>query len=656
MAGEEKSVREFAERVLWAETLAEKIAPAPRELVVGPPERGSFRAPDLPGRPSELRPGGDGRRARFPGRVETEEERARLLHFFANHELLAVELMALALLKFPDAPTAFRRGVLRTLREEQEHTRWYVERMAACGVTFGDYPVSGMIWNHIAEMESPLDYVSRLSLTFEQANLDYARHYAGVLAEAGDAESAAILGRIYHDEIAHVGYGLKWLRRWKQEKESDWDAWHRRLHLPLGPIRAKGSVPFNEEGRRKAGLDPEFIRNLKCYEATRGRTPDLWWFNLTAEDEWACERRGESWSGGARVTALAGDLELAFGAVTAAREDVLLLRRPPGLELREKWAAWGLVLPECREWQGRGELPEALRKRKMGRLRPWAEGPGLAEWATRHEVGYAGGRGDVLGKELAHRLRGDLAELGGVRGDLVHSVEEAREAVVRCLAEGFSQVLLKEVWGAAGRGCHLVSQAPEEKLLTRLLARAPLLVEPWLEKVLEFSFLGERDGQKGARLLSLSRQETDAQGRWLGSVSTAKVARGLPRELAEPLMGRVLPTFEKEVLPLLETRLAELAYEGPWAVDSFFYRQADGELAWQPVVELNGRWSMGRLAHEWRLKLCPDATLMLGTTKLKDLPDLPPPVMSKGRLRSGALILADEKTALARVPYLRVIS
>src|SRR5690606_23527664 len=128
----------------------------PVGVQVGAPERGNFLTPRQPGRPLELRPRkADGERVRFPNRVETEEERARLLHFFANHELLAVELMALALLKFPDAPEAFRRGVLRTLQEEQQHTRWYVARMAECGVKFGAIPVTGMIWDHISGMESP---------------------------------------------------------------------------------------------------------------------------------------------------------------------------------------------------------------------------------------------------------------------------------------------------------------------------------------------------------------------------------------------------------------------------------------------------------------------------------------------------------------------
>src|ERR1035441_6250890 len=105
-------LHDFAEQVLFATTLDEKLQ-APATIT-----------DDRPGTPLLARSGGDGAaelrfkpqgsgKADFPGvrRLEREQERGRLLHFFANHELLATELMALALLRFPDAPAAFRRGV-----------------------------------------------------------------------------------------------------------------------------------------------------------------------------------------------------------------------------------------------------------------------------------------------------------------------------------------------------------------------------------------------------------------------------------------------------------------------------------------------------------------------------------------------------------------
>src|ERR1039458_8390509 len=105
-------LRDFAEKVLFATTLDEKLQ---SPVVVTDDRPGSpLLTPEVPSRPAELRfkPLSSGK-ADFPGvqRLERERERGRLLHFFANHELLATELMALALLRFPHAPAAFRSAV-----------------------------------------------------------------------------------------------------------------------------------------------------------------------------------------------------------------------------------------------------------------------------------------------------------------------------------------------------------------------------------------------------------------------------------------------------------------------------------------------------------------------------------------------------------------
>ena len=125
-------LREFAEQILFATTLEEKFR-AP-EVITDEYPGAPLIEIDAPGRPVELRfKAQSSGKADFPGvhRLEKEQERGRLLHFFANHELLATELMALALLRFPNAPAAFRRGLLQTLRDEQAHTRLYMERMRA---------------------------------------------------------------------------------------------------------------------------------------------------------------------------------------------------------------------------------------------------------------------------------------------------------------------------------------------------------------------------------------------------------------------------------------------------------------------------------------------------------------------------------------------
>ena len=128
------NVTEFAEQIVFGKTLEEKLA-APGRLSIDPNRKpvGEIVAPGRPyglemrtsGHVGLIRPRDDN--------LENEAERGKLLHFLANHELLATELMALVLLKFPDAPHAFRQGVLATLQEEQAHTQMYIDRMHECG-------------------------------------------------------------------------------------------------------------------------------------------------------------------------------------------------------------------------------------------------------------------------------------------------------------------------------------------------------------------------------------------------------------------------------------------------------------------------------------------------------------------------------------------
>ncbi|MCB1132017.1 MAG: DUF455 family protein, partial [Verrucomicrobiae bacterium] len=289
-------MRDIAERVLFAESLEEKLRLAP--LVASDEETGpAIVLPEAPGRPAELKVRGDGVKADFPGtnRLDDDRERGIMLHFLANHELLAAELMALVLLRFPDAPKEYRAGVYEAMREEQAHAMMYVRRMRECGIAFGELPVSDYFWRIVAPMETPMDFVTRLNLTFEQANLDFSKHYAGLFRQVGDNATAAVLEKIHLDEIGHVGHGVKWFRRWKERGETDWEGFRRRLSFPLTPARAKGLAPFNAESRRLAGLDDDFIRHLEVCAISRGRTPVLHWFNPNCESRARAAFIGKPW-------------------------------------------------------------------------------------------------------------------------------------------------------------------------------------------------------------------------------------------------------------------------------------------------------------------------------------------------------------------------
>jgi uncharacterized ferritin-like protein (DUF455 family) len=192
----------------------------------------------------------------------SQDHRAVCLHRFAGHELLAVEIMAYALLAFPHAPATFRKGLANTLKEEQEHVRLYVQRLSEMGVRFGDLPLYRHFWKHTPYLQSPLQYVSMMSLTFEMANLDFAPHYGQAFKQHGDAASSQLMARIFQDEISHVRFGWRWLCNLKQADQPSWDAWIQSIPPLINPCRAKGFI-FNAEPRQTAGIPDDWILNLK---------------------------------------------------------------------------------------------------------------------------------------------------------------------------------------------------------------------------------------------------------------------------------------------------------------------------------------------------------------------------------------------------------
>lgn len=252
-------LREWALRILSADTLEEKLF-CPETLTDFSP--GTSVWFNEPVRPVHMRFHKRTKEQKLPPFQEhgSEENRAVCLHRFAGHELLAVEIMAHALTAFPEAPKAFRKGIANTLKEEQGHVCLYMKRMEECGLRFGDLPLFKHFWNHLPT--SPLEYVSRMSLTFEQANLDFAPMYGKSFAHFGDEKSAALMKQILEDELRHVSFGFSWLKKLSPQKTSPWDSWIQGLGEKLSPKRAKGFVLI-EENRRKAGIPEEWISQIK---------------------------------------------------------------------------------------------------------------------------------------------------------------------------------------------------------------------------------------------------------------------------------------------------------------------------------------------------------------------------------------------------------
>lgn len=619
-------LQDFAKQVLFGTTIEEKLS-FPREEIIDTRPGTAITTPRTLARPKQLALREDGVRADHPSiaKLVDERERGRLLHFFGNHELLATELMALALLKFPDAPASFRRGVLETLKEEQIHTRMYMHRMQQCGVEFGELPLSDYFWKSVSSMEDPLDYVTRLSLTFEQANLDYSREYAKVFNQVGDNATANILDKIYRDEIDHVGFGLKWFRQWKAHSKTDWEAYRERLVFPLSPARAKGK-PFNAEGREAAGLDIEFINDLKIFQQSRGRTPSVYWFNPDAEHSAA----SDSCAPQTPPSRLQSDLAY-LPAYQSRQDDLLVLESSPSPDFQLKLQSYGFHLPEiC--LSSNGAAPKI--QRKVADIRPWAWSPDsltffkdtlttvtkpiqLSDlWNTERRQLFS----KIHCAEWAqhnHHSADWLAPIE-IYGKAANTLEDIHTLRAHFKELGHPDIVCKAPYGTAANGNRCIHQTDTiegaclDWIKSTLATQGALLIEPWLDRVFDCSVQFERRNGS-TKVVALTRMINNARGQFQG-ILTNGFCKGLPPQLVRFLMERVdgrpriYHHYENELLSSLESRLGAINFEGSLGIDTFVYRTANGQLKLKPIVEINPRTTMGRIAHEISAHNAPSST------------------------------------------------
>ena len=260
-------LRAFAERVLYSDDLSRKTTRIAGTLTDEVP--GAAVRVAEPTRPENLQFAARKTAPAMPKAESLKDLRKRAIahHVMANHELQALEVMAMVLLAFPDAPADFRIGLAHVMFDEQRHTRMHVQRCEELGIRFGDLPVNGWIWKKAQDYSSTLEYVAGLPLVFEVANLDHTAEFEQYFRDAGDRRSAAMMRAIHKDEIRHVEFGLNWLRRLKPEGISDWDAWTGALHWPIRPSKARGDL-FQREARLQAGLTPGFIYPLEAFGET----------------------------------------------------------------------------------------------------------------------------------------------------------------------------------------------------------------------------------------------------------------------------------------------------------------------------------------------------------------------------------------------------
>ncbi|MEE9433860.1 MAG: ferritin-like domain-containing protein [Sphingorhabdus sp.] len=210
--------------------------------------------PSAPDKPELLHP------SAMPKRRKGGSQRARIamLHAIAHIEFAAIDLAFDLIGRFgAEFPREFVDDWMHVGADEAMHFALIDRRLRQLGSHYGALPAHAGFWE--AAEKTSGDVLARLAIVpmvLEARGLDVTPTMIDRFTANDDSRSAAILKRIYDDEIRHVSAGTKWfesacgvrdlltIQTWKSLVQS---------HFRGG---LKG--PFNDSARSQAGLTKEY--------------------------------------------------------------------------------------------------------------------------------------------------------------------------------------------------------------------------------------------------------------------------------------------------------------------------------------------------------------------------------------------------------------
>ena len=210
--------------------------------------------PARPDRPELLPP------SRMPkrGRAGSDRGRVAMLHALAHIEFGAIDLAFDMAGRFgADFPRAFVDDWIGVGADEAMHFALLDRRLRSLGADYGALPAHDGLWEAAAATaDDPLARLAVVPMVLEARGLDVTPATVAAFERAGDRRSAAILGRIFRDEIRHVRAGTRWFGFGCEAQGLPVVAhWQRLIRRHF---RGTLKPPFNDSARDEAGLSREF--------------------------------------------------------------------------------------------------------------------------------------------------------------------------------------------------------------------------------------------------------------------------------------------------------------------------------------------------------------------------------------------------------------
>ncbi|MDP6626039.1 MAG: hypothetical protein QGG87_06265, partial [Nitrospinota bacterium] len=195
-------------------------------------------------------------------------------------------------------------------------------------------------------------------------------------------------------------------------------------------------------------------------------------------------------------------------------------------------------------------------------------------------------------------------------GRVCRTTKEVKAAARNLSKMGFESVVIKGFYGASGKNFLFISEnrweKKEEARLDGILMNQPgVVVEPWLDRIFDFSIQLMVQKNRGTPVIGVNRMINNNRGGYRGAI-LGKYLSGLTDDHLKLLnLNGTNPRFFKELIhftgDFVGRKLLDAGYNGPAGIDAFIYQEKrvkSTSFRFKPIVEINPRNNMGRVTFE----------------------------------------------------------
>jgi uncharacterized ferritin-like protein (DUF455 family) len=135
------------------------------------------------------------------------------IHRHMNNEAGALEIAAQCVADFPEAPWDLRMRLARQAADEARHVMLLYRRLRELEGHKGEFPVANYEWGVTLMLTDLPGRLAVQNRTFEAGLIDLLGALRSVWRDAGDHRTADVLDAILADEINHVRFANRWIRK-----------------------------------------------------------------------------------------------------------------------------------------------------------------------------------------------------------------------------------------------------------------------------------------------------------------------------------------------------------------------------------------------------------------------------------------------------------